>query len=515
LRLSILRKVLEDYEKFLKKRPGDRHAREQMADAKRQLGELFLQVGNMSEARPLAVQAVEEYEGLLRETPQVRGLRFGVARARYTLADFQVQSGDPGEGSKEVTRAIELVERLKAEEPGNGDYSFALARNYELRAEAGGQQGHIDSGLADNTRVLEILAEGAASMGTGVSQFEQRGSSVLRIPTLGDHYGAAGVRTTTGSALDMPWPAMLLFGHSSTNQGILLSLSGRLGEAARVLELAIMVHDRLREGDSRKGSFRHGLALALLHSGHVQVQLGLPERAEQTLRKALELMRQLVWDDPVVKEYRATRLLAAGYLGESLFRQGRMAAAAELLREAEQEGEEVLGGSRHNRGESRQHVWVLHVLGCLECDSGNPDRGLALCRKAHEKLEQSLRETPGHRSLRSDWLTNREALARCRFRKGGLTRAGWIAEQQQILAERKDLVGQDPPLPRFQEEFAGSAAVLASLLLEAGRPAEALACVDGVLPDLEKAVQTEQDRVKTAANERQEAEPLPDNPNKQ
>jgi hypothetical protein len=222
-------------------------------------------------------------------------------------------------------------------------------------------------------------------------------------------------------------------------------------------------------------------------------------------------MRQLVQDDPLVKEYRATRLLAAGYLGECLFRQGRMAPAAELLREAEQEGEEVLGGSRHNRGESRQHAWLLHVLGCLECDSGGPDRGLALCRKAYDKLEQDLRETPGHRSLRSDLLTNREALARCRFLKGDLTR--WIAEQQRIVAERKDLVGQDPPEPRFQGEFAGSATVLARLLLEAGRPAEALACVEGVLPDLDKAVQTEQDRVKTAAKERQEAEPLPKSPN--
>jgi hypothetical protein len=145
------------------------------------------------------------------------------------------------------------------------------------------------------------------------------------------------------------------------------------------------------------------------------------------------------------------------------------------------------------------------VLGCLECESGDLDRGLAACLKAHEQLEQALRETPGDPSLRRDWLGNREALARCRFLKGALTRAGWIAEQKRILGEHKGLTGQGPLSPQAQGELAGSAAVLADLLLEAGRPAEALACVDEVLPAHEKAVRAEQARVTTAVKEQQEA----------
>jgi hypothetical protein len=42
--------------------------------------------------------------------------------------------------------------------------------------------------------------------------------------------------------------------------------------------------------------------------------------------------------------------------------------------------------------------------------------------------------------------------------------------------------------------------------LEADRPAEALACVDAVLPDHEKAVRAEQERVKAAAKEKREEE---------
>ncbi|HEY7422825.1 MAG TPA: hypothetical protein VH682_01065, partial [Gemmataceae bacterium] len=131
-----------------------------------------------------------------------------------------------------------------------------------------------------------------------------------------------------------------------------------------------------------------------------------------SLRDALALLWRLSRDDPLVKEYRPSRLLAAGCLGEDLFRQGRTAAALALLREAEKDEEEVL-------------------------------------------------------------------------------------------------VGQDPAAPRFQGESAGSAAVLADLLLEAGRPGEALACVEGVLSAHEKAARAEQDRVRTAAKEQQEAEPVP------
>ncbi len=294
----------------------------------------------------------------------------------------------------------------------------------------------------------------------------------------------------------------------------MLSASGRNGEAARMLEQAITVHRQFLEQDARSSSFRHGLALALLHSGRVQVELGLPGRAEAELREALGLMRQLVQDDPLIPEYRATRLLAVGYLGDALFRQGRTVAAAELLREVEKEGEEVLGGPRQNLGLRRQHARLLLVLGRLEGESGDLDRGLELCLKSHEKLERALGQTPGDPSLRSDWLAGREALARYRFLKGSLTRDGRIADQQVILEARKDLDGQAPRSPRFQGEVAGSAVVLAGLLLETGRPAEALACVDGVLPAQEKAVRTEQDRLKAEVTEQQEAEPInPGNPN--
>jgi tetratricopeptide (TPR) repeat protein len=352
------------------------------------------------------------------------------------------------------------------------------------------QHGDTASGLADNKRVLEALYDAN-------SRFFDRNTH---------QWSFVGMSRFTGAnQWDRVWPRVLMVGRACTNQGILLGMAGRNGEAAQVLEEAIAVQQILSKQNSRAGQVRHGLALALLHCGRVKAQLGLPGRAEPALREALRLMQRLVEDDSHVKEYRATRMLAAGFLGEALFRQGRTAAAAVLLREAKKEGEEVHGGPRKNLRLRAQHARLLLVLGCLEGDSGHLDRGLEVCLSAHEKLEALLRKVPGDRSMRSDWLASREALARYRFLKGGLSRDRWIAEQQVILKERKDLVGDGPPSPRFQGEAAGSAVVLAGLLLEAGRPAEALACVEEVLPAHEKVVRREQDRVKAQALEQKDA----------
>ena len=171
------------------------------------------------------------------------------------------------------------------------------------------------------------------------------------------------------------WQNLLLLGCACTYQGTLLSASGRNGEAARMLEQAITVHRQFLERDARSSPFRHGLALALLHSGRVQVELGLPGRAEPELREALGLMRQLVLDDPLIPEYRATRLLAVGYLGDALFRQGRTVAAAELLREVE------TGGRKSSAAPARTSICVGNTPGCSSCwavSKGSPETSTAL-----------------------------------------------------------------------------------------------------------------------------------------
>jgi len=268
-----------------------------------------------------------------------------------------------------------------------------------------------------------------------------------------------------------------------------------------MLEHASATYRWLLKLNVRTVQVRYGLALALLHTGRVEVELGRPSRAEPSLREGLFQIRKLVREDPLVTEHKVTGLLAAGYLGEALYRGGRTSAAAELLREVAEKGDAVLSGPDKGRRRFAEHAHLLHVLASLERDTGNLPQSLELCRKAREKLGQARKEVPGDWSLQFDWLATREELARQRFLIKELPWDGWIDEQQRILAECRNLAGEDPSScpPRFQAKVAESAAILAGLWLEAGHDVEALACVDEVLPSHEQYVRTHQDRKKERA----------------
>jgi eukaryotic-like serine/threonine-protein kinase len=458
IRQRVLIKVQEDYVRFLKKRPGDRHVRQWLAEVNRQLGELYLQNGRLGDARSLETQSIGQLEELLHETTADRQLRLGLARARQVLAGIQVQGGELEQGNEEINRAIELLEGLINEQPGDPETMVALARGYHQRATAEGQLGDLATALADNKRALEVLVEKAP---VALKQHERRPSGDVLLHPIELTTGNGGGRATTQNGdfgvkyAKYHLEYLVLLMNAWTQQGILWSATGRDGDAAQALQQAIRTHRQKIEMFSRSGSLRHALALPLLHLGRIQAQLGLPRRAEPTLEEAFSLMRQLVQDDPVVSEYRVTRWLAAGYLGEALFRQGQTEAALEQLRDIAKDGEKNLAGSSGKQALREHHARLLHVLACVEAERGHFDLALAACRKAQEKWDQAQNESKGSLSLRSSGLTNRETLGRCRFLAGTLNHAGWLAEQQGILKDRQEILAQDPLGPQLKGTWPG------------------------------------------------------------
>jgi serine/threonine-protein kinase len=482
MRHKVLRKAHDDYMELLTKHPEDRRLRQQHAAVKALLAALYLQAHREDEGIALVEQARQLYEDLLRQAPGDRQLRFGLAQAHHTLAELRLQKGEFEAGEKEVDRSIALLKPLTAEAPENQGPTCLLAWSYNLRATAKWSRGDVESGLEDNQKVLAI------------------GEPLLSAPKLVPSATPAGLapwRDYLGDRFVHGKGSLMLLPRAYTDRGIMLNSAGRNAEAARVLQEATAFDRWLLAQDPGLGQFRHALALALLHGGHVQVELGRPARAEPALREAREQTRKLREHAPSVPEYAATHLLAAGYLGEALFRSGRTTAAAGPLREVREQGEGVLGGAGNSRALRAQHASLLHVLGCLRRETGDVAGGLAISREAREKLERALREAPGDPSLRSALLGNGEELALGQFLKGDISRDACIAEQRRIVLARKELAGPRPTrAPRFQAELAASAALLARLLLEGGRPAEALACVDEVLPDHERFVREEQERAK-------------------
>jgi serine/threonine-protein kinase len=514
-RHKVLLHAHDYYEELLKKYPRDQNLRQNYAEVKLLLGELCALVGRENQgaalgaqARNLVGQARNLYEEWLRQAPTDQGLRFGLAHAHHALAELQLQEGVFEDGERAVDGAIGLLEALRTEEAENPSSLTLLASSYDLRATAKWYRGDLESGLADNREALRIAEQVLSKswVGPGV------GHGAITPERL---YETDRLKNVKGSLDLLP--------RAYTNRGIMLSDSGRNAESAPALQEATAFYRWLVSRLPGLTRFRHGLALALLHSGHVQVELGRPARAEAALRDACAQMQRLCQDDPFASEYAATRLLAAGYLGEALFRSGRTTAAEGFLREVREQGEDVLGASGMSRlrrqyelgvveqviedrqpGKSRvlraQHARLLYLLGCLHRETGEVARGLEISREAQEKLERALQEAPGHPSLRSALLGNREQLALCRFRSGDVNRDACIAAQRRVVEARRDLAG--PRLtraPRFQAELAGSVALLASLLLEGGRPDEALDCVGEVLADHQRFVREERERTRKRA----------------
>jgi tetratricopeptide (TPR) repeat protein len=277
---------------------------------------------------------------------------------------------------------------------------------------------------------------------------------------------------------------------------MLLEASGRTAQSTRAFQEASDYFAWLSETRPRSGRLRHELALALLGAGRAEVELGRRAAGERVLRKAVTLLEKLGEQDPLVPEYKGSLLRARGFLGECLFLRGRHQAAAEQLRDVVKQGDEFGKEKGRDRQPLADHPWFLCVLGRLEADSGRYEEALACCKRAAQQQERVLALAPRNPSLRNDLLRIRETLSALRLLKGEIGRDRRILEQRQILREREELARRDPSAPRWRSEAGASAAVLAGVLLQAGRASEALEVVGQALPPHEALLRADLERWK-------------------
>jgi len=132
----------------------------------------------------------------------------------------------------------------------------------------------------------------------------------------------------------------------------------------------------------------------------------------------------------------------ANNLGLAHFLQGKTQLAVRDLRETVSHMEE-LKRRNFSQGVQDDPSWFRYFLGCLECETGDPAGGLGRCETALRGEEELLGRNKVHGKENPNYvahqLTIRETIARFRVLAGRSSREERLAQQRQILAERKAL----------------------------------------------------------------------------
>jgi serine/threonine-protein kinase len=445
LRKELLTLALKYYEKFIDQSAHDPSVRKELADAHICAGNIYREtytgpdekVGT-KRGKELQARGVALYEELVREKPGDRELRAGLAKSLAAMAVGCWVDGDHRAALDSSSRAIELGEQLRSEEPNKVEFSRALGESYSGRALIKRDTDDREGQAADIRRAVEIFQE------------------MLRI--------------------------------APDDEATLGSLATAYRRANRLDFLLEGVRIARQLGKSGKPNDGNALGNA---AGVYAFDLGQPGKAEPLLRESVELWREEMRQSPESIGAILNFATFADNLGETLFLQGKTQSASRALKETIS-GMEELKRRNFSQGNGDNPAWFRYILGCVEYETGYLTGGLDRCQSAmrgeEELLDQNKARGEENPGFVANSLTIGEMIARFRFLAGRLSREGRLAQQHQILAERKALHQRQPKVGQFEREVGASAGVLAEVLLETGRADEALAVVEDVLPTLEKLV---------------------------
>ena len=388
-----------------------------------------------------------------------------------------------------VNQALRLLEPAITKFPDDAKLLKLLGRAHDLRATAQSQSGLLEEAIEDNAKGGRLLWKAHFIL---LQEFQGMRMGDLRHLSEGHE----GRHVNENAEFRGQFPTAFLVFQAWLNQGRLQKRAGRKGAAAASLATAAE-SCRLLQGkypylqmyNPQNARLRIGLAVALLEAGHVQVELGRPGAGQADLQEALELARELTGASaPASPQYKAILSRAAGNAGEGLFRSGRTAQAATLLRESEAVAEEAGTAAGKTEALFALRGRASRSWADSRANGATPTAACIPANRPSRNRSRPFRRRPGT-GLRSEWLDTREAIVRLRFLAGRQDADAWDREQRQVLAERNDLARQEPVLPYFQGKVAASAVVLAGLLLEKGKVQEAAGVVEEVLPLHERLVQ--------------------------
>jgi len=466
LRKKLLTSALPYYEDFIKQRVDDPNVRKELADAYTRAGNIYQATYTGSDENvgskrgtELLIRGVALYEELVREKPEDQELRVALAGGLRGLMLIYWVDGEYEAGVNSGNRAIQLWEQLRAEDPSNVNFGRMLGDSYSYRAIMKRDSGDREGQATDILRAVEIFQEIVRSAPDDEETLSELAAAYRRSDRLEDLLEAVRITRQLAKSgnLIKPGIAAPLLQKSAVMGRESILLTNALGNAA--------------------GKYAFGL--------------GQPGKAAPLYQESVELGRERMRQSPESNTTIHEFVTSAGNLGETRFLQGKTQPASKVLKETVS-GTEELKRRNFSQGAGDNPTWFRYILGCLEFEKGDIKGGLDRCesvmRGEEELLAQS--EAPGKGNPRfvANSLTMRETIARFRALAKRSSREEWLAQERQILTERKALHEREPKVRQYEWEVSGSAAVLAGLLLETGRGDETLAVAEDVLPTLEKLV---------------------------
>ncbi|MGO8751104.1 MAG: serine/threonine-protein kinase [Thermoguttaceae bacterium] len=455
LRKELLSLALDYYQNFINQRADDPSVRKELADAHIRAGCIYREAYTGSDEKEgskrggeLIARGVVLYEELVREKPRDRELRVGLAKNLHELEGVHWVEREYQAGLASTNRAIELWEQLRTEEPSNVVFGRALGGSYSCRSLMKRDTLDREGQAADIQRAVEVIQETLTIAPDDEATLRELASAYRRSNRLDFHLEGVRISRQLAKSANL---------HDLSPLAKRFELTGALGNAG----------------------------------GTFAFDLGQPGKAEPFLQESVELIRESKRQSPESNYEISDFVTVAGNLGETLSLQGKTQPASRVLKETIS-GMEELKRRNFSQGSQDNPSWFRYIQGCLECETGDLSTGLDRCESAMRGEEELLAQDKAHREenplVVANSLTIRETIARFRFLAGKLSREERLAQQRQILTERKALHQRQPKLAQFEREEGASAEVLAGLLLETGRVGEALAVVEDMLPSLEKLV---------------------------
>ncbi len=470
LRKELLKLALDYYLGFIKERADDPSVRKDLAAAEIRAGNIYQQtytgpdeeVGSQR-GKELRVRGIALYEELVREKPEDRTLRIALAGGMEYLARTYWVDGEYEAGLDSCNRGIQLWDQLRAEDPKNVNFRRMLGDSYSCRALLKSDMGDREGQDADIRRAVEIFQGILGSAPNDEATLWELAAAYRRSARLDDLLEAVRISRRLVKSGSPAYP----------------------GTAAPVLQESSVPARGPDDLTNARGN-----------AGSMYVfEFGQPGKAEPLCKECVNLLRERKRQSLESNGVIWNLVSNADNLGLSHFLQGKTQLAVRDLKETVSFMEE-LKRRNYSQGPQDDPSWFRYILGYLECETGHLTGGLDRCENAlrgeEELLAQNQVQGKENPNYVAHHLTIRESIVRFRFLAGKLSREERLAQQRQILAERKELHEREPKVHQYERELGGSAAVLAGLLFETGRADEALAVVEDVLPSIEKRVADDQ-----------------------